>query len=263
MKKVDDIRKDADWNEANQADEDQWSLVVHLLLAEVASWPRAQPTKVLKTSRCTINPPSIYTKMPGGRPLTYEPDTSTDKSSDRTISKMVDWSLGLEIGLEDNKKISSAFSFCDDYEHSLNQSISFIKRVPLFADVELKKTFQTRDPAVQLAIWKSAWLLKAQHHGWDTSLPMPGISVTGHEWSLYLFMAADDGLIMMGPFRMGTTVSLNGVWTILCQLNILFNWGTTTYKEWFYDNIISWADKTKAAGLNNLCLSSTTDESAK
>ncbi|KAL9013193.1 MAG: hypothetical protein Q9173_002094, partial [Seirophora scorigena] len=49
MKKVDDIRKDADWNEANQADEDQWSLVVHLLLAEVASWPRAQPTKVLKT----------------------------------------------------------------------------------------------------------------------------------------------------------------------------------------------------------------------
>lgn len=133
--------------------------------------------------------------MPGGRPLTYEPDTSTDKSSDRTISKMVDWSLGLEIGLEDNKKISSAFSFCDDYEHSLNQSISFIKRVPLFADVELKKTFQTRDPAVQLAIWKSAWLLKAQHHGWDTSLPMPGISVTGHEWSLYLFMAADDGLV--------------------------------------------------------------------
>lgn len=49
MKKVDTVRKDADWNEEYEADEDQWSLIVHLLLAEVESWPRAQSTKVLKT----------------------------------------------------------------------------------------------------------------------------------------------------------------------------------------------------------------------
>ncbi|KAL8941271.1 MAG: hypothetical protein Q9211_001893 [Gyalolechia sp. 1 TL-2023] len=278
MKKVDEVRKEADWNEENEADEDQWSLVVHLLLAEVASWPRAQPTKILKTlvasgdfwttsvadisrvsSRCIINPPSIYTKMPGGRPLDYSvsksTETKSDQSTDRTISKMVDWSLGLEINYKDNDKISRAFSFCDDQEHSLNQSMSFIRRVPLFADLELKKKLQSRDPAVQLAIWKSAWLLKAQHHEWDTSLPLPGITVAGHEWSFYLFMAVEDGLIMLGSFPMGTTATLNGVWMILCRLNVLFNWGTTTYKKWFDDNIMSWAEKTEGgAVLNDLSI---------
>ncbi|KAL8931780.1 MAG: hypothetical protein Q9216_007075 [Gyalolechia sp. 2 TL-2023] len=263
MKKVDEVRKVADWNEQNKADEDQWGLVVHLLLAEVASWPRAQATKVLKSSRCTINPPSIYTRMPGGRPLKYDPelasratDTSSEQGSDRTIAKMVDWSLGLEIDYKDDDKISEAFGFCDDHEHSLNQSMSFIKRVPLFGDLELKKELQARDPAVQLAIWKSAWLLKAQHHGWDISLPMPGLTVIGHDWSFYLFMAADDGLIMMGPFPIGTTANLNGVWTIICRLNILFEWGSTTYKEWFHRNIMTWAENTKAEALKGLSLGS-------
>lgn len=159
---------------------------------------------VLRSStRCTISPSDLYTRMPGGRqPLNYDAEdtsrtteTTSTQNADRKISKMVDWSLGLDIDYMDSIKIDKAFRFCDDREHSLNQSRSFIKRVPIFLDLELKKILQMRDPEVQLAIWKSGWLLKARHHRWDTSLPMPGITVMGHEWSYYLFMAAGDGLV--------------------------------------------------------------------
>ena len=46
---------------------------------------------------------------------------------------------------------------------------------------------------------------------------------------------------MLGPFLMGATDSIEGVWQILYRLDVLVNWGTTTYKAWFEDNIMMWA----------------------
>lgn len=46
---------------------------------------------------------------------------------------------------------------------------------------------------------------------------------------------------MIGPFAMGDTSTLVGVWTIVYRLNLLMEWGTTTYKDWFADNVVTWA----------------------
>ncbi|KAL8938557.1 MAG: hypothetical protein Q9216_003825 [Gyalolechia sp. 2 TL-2023] len=194
--------------------------------------------------------------MPGGRAL-FETDhgsTSSESSKagkakandppageDPTVSKMVDWSLGLQLGWKDDNIISQAFSTVWPNLRSLNQSLSFIDMSPLFVDIEIKKTNPGRNPEVQLAIWKCAALKKLREMGWDTSMPMPGIVIEGHTWLYYVFVEIEKDLIMIGPFTMGSTSDLVGIWTLVYRLNLLMEWGTTTYKRWFDDNIVAWA----------------------
>ncbi|KAL9026522.1 MAG: hypothetical protein Q9196_004823 [Gyalolechia fulgens] len=187
--------------------------------------------------------------MPGDIPLIYDENGSrvtseeSGPSASAEISKMVDWSMALDLNIKDDDKISAAFTAHNINECSLNQSLSSIKRSPLFGDMEVKRQHQVTDPAVQLAIWKSGWLKKAIWHQWDTSLPMPGITVEGCHWSWSLFMAAEKGLVMLGPFSLGNTSSLGGIRRILYGLNLLFDWGATTYRDWFDKHIIKWAEK--------------------
>ncbi|KAL8942014.1 MAG: hypothetical protein Q9216_001904 [Gyalolechia sp. 2 TL-2023] len=246
--KVDEVLRIATWKAHHNADEGQWSAVAHLLLAEVATWPRAQPLLVIDTQRSRIGPSELYTKMPGDVALIYEESKScvtsemTSPSTNTEISKMVDWSMALDLSSSDTDKISKAFTAFNFNECSLNQSLSYVRHSPLFGDLEVKKQHQMRDPAIQIAIWKSAWLKKAIWHQWDTSLPMPAITVEGHTWHWYLFMAAGEGLVMLGPFNMGNTSTLNDIWIILYRLKVLFDWGATTYRGWFDEHILKWAE---------------------
>ena len=112
-----------------------------------------------------------------------------------TTSRMVDLSIGLDLDEDDERTVDFAFNKMPDNDQSLNQSLSYIKDTPLFVDIELKKTYSNRDPRVQLAIWKAGAFEKMQYHGWDTSLPMPGITVSGSEWDCFLFFVRDSGLV--------------------------------------------------------------------
>lgn len=57
---------------------------------------------------------------------------------------------------------------------------------------------------------------------------------------------------MLGPFAMGSTSDLTGVWQILYRMKILADWGATTYKRWFDDHVITWAESTiPTAGKEN------------
>ncbi|KAL8957920.1 MAG: hypothetical protein Q9193_004920 [Seirophora villosa] len=125
-----------------------------------------------------------------------------------------------------------------DYERSLNQSMSYIRHTPLFLDFELKKTNQARDPQVQLAIWQVAGYLKKKHHGWDTAIPIPGIVVNGHQWYYYIAFERNDGLILVGPQRFGSTESITGVHEIVYKLNILVQWGVRKYQAWFKEQVL-------------------------
>ncbi|KAL8900672.1 MAG: hypothetical protein Q9207_005575 [Kuettlingeria erythrocarpa] len=255
---VDEALRDAEWNDRHNAQEGQWGTVVHLLLKEVTRWPRPHKLRVLNTERCAVGPSDLYTKTPGHVPLIYGTDSRmTDNEAQTTpgseISKMVDWSLVLDLDSKDEEKIDAAFSKLNVHERSLNQSLSYIKRSPLVVDLEIKKQQPGNSPEVHIAIWASSALKKKRWHGWDTSLPMPAITVEGHRWDWYLLMAA-------GPFAMGSTSDLTGVWQILYRLSILADWGATTYKRWFDDHVITWTDSTiAAAGEGN---SSTLEEEA-
>ena len=162
-----------------------------------------RPTKLLTwlfSETCTINPANFRPKMPNGAPLALEGDGETASGTSvtqepRSMTRMVDWCLGLELGYEDRQLVMKAFGLVELNETSLNQTVSFIKECPLFLDIEIKKTQTNRNPEVQLAIWAAGALLKKQHHGWDTSLPMPAIAVNGHSWDYYLFFGWDDQLV--------------------------------------------------------------------
>lgn len=112
-----------------------------------------------------------------------------------TTTRMVDYSLGLFLEEEICDVISKAFKNMGDYEQSLNQSMSYILHTPLLLDLELKKTNQARDPQVQLAIWLAAAYMKRKHHEWDTSFPMPGLVVNGHDWKFYIAFERENGLV--------------------------------------------------------------------
>lgn len=151
---------------------------------------------------CAIEPSDIRMLRPGERWPTDESskgkgkETEVDKTwKDLWTVRMVDCSLGLFLDEPVCDLISKAFRNIRDNEQSLNQSMSYIRHTPLLLDLELKKTNQARDPQVQLAIWLAAAYWKRKHHGWHTSIPMPGLVVNGHDWDFYIAFERDDGLV--------------------------------------------------------------------
>lgn len=139
-----------------------------------------------------------------------------------SIGRMIDWCLGLEVDDDDMDIIVQAWRKSSDHEFSLNQSIQYISRDLLLADFELKPTVANRDPLVQLAIWESGALLKKRHHGWDTSMPMPGITISGHLWECYLFFELNNNLVL-SPAQSFTVLSL---------MSSLDDGGTNTFRHY-------------------------------
>ncbi|KAL8953319.1 MAG: hypothetical protein Q9222_000813 [Ikaeria aurantiellina] len=244
---VDSVLKKAAWNHKRGAHERQWGATVDLLLEEFTLWPREVEMKALNVENCTVDIEALRTKINSGQILSYKAESVAPRSDDgsdvpsQSVSKMVDWTLALDPDNEDEDIIDTAFNTMNCGECSLNQSSSYIRKSALFTDFELKKPHPGSDPGVQLALWESGALLKKRWHGWDTSLPMPGVFVDGYVWHWCLFVAVGKGLVMLGPFLMGTTETVVGIWQIIYRLNILVNWGTTTYKQWLRDNVMTWA----------------------
>lgn len=162
--------------------------------------PAPLSTLIRASETCPIEPVEMRMMRPNGRPLdngtsSTGAQTIITEDVDVTTSRMVDMALGLELDYEASSIVSRAFETMRDNEHSLNQSLAYIRDTPLFLDFELKKTISNRDPEVQLGIWTAALQLKRLHHGWNTSMPMPGIVVNGHDWVYYLTFEKDDGLV--------------------------------------------------------------------
>ncbi|KAL8945275.1 MAG: hypothetical protein Q9211_000193 [Gyalolechia sp. 1 TL-2023] len=251
---VDQIVREASFNHRMDAIERQWGgTVFGWLCGHLMSWPYDQPFRLLNIEQCSIEPSELHTKMPNGTRLIYstEVESITDSSAEedsnlKGVKKMVDWCLALALGYKDEDILEKAFTTIHANECSVNQSLSYIRRSPIFLDVELKKKQPATDPEVELAIWASGALQKKVHHGWDPTLPMPAITIEGHIWSWYMFIPKRGksnamGLLMLGPFSMGTTASLVGAWKIVYRLNILIKWGTTEYSKWFQDEVMGWA----------------------
>ncbi|KAL8645638.1 MAG: hypothetical protein Q9210_006598 [Variospora velana] len=214
---VDQAVRNAERNHLEGAHEGQWrTTVVTPLINEVLRWPQGLGVRLLSVENCAIGPSDIRMLRPGERRPTDEESSKSkgkeaeaDKSSkakgketeadktwkELTTTRMVDCSLGLFLEEPICDLISKAFKNLGDYEQSLNQSMSYIRHTPLLLDLELKKTNQARDPQVQLAIWLAAAYLKRKHHGWDSSIPMPGLVVNGHQWEFYIAFERGDGLV--------------------------------------------------------------------
>ncbi|KAI4182004.1 MAG: hypothetical protein LQ346_006664 [Caloplaca aetnensis] len=248
---VDQAVRNAERNHREGAHEGQWrTTVVTPLINEVLRWPQGLGVRLLSVENCAIEPSDIRMLRPGERWPTDESskgkgkETEVDKTwKDLWTVRMVDCSLGLFLDEPVCDLISKAFRNIRDNEQSLNQSMSYIRHTPLLLDLELKKTNQARDPQVQLAIWLAAAYWKRKHHGWHTSIPMPGLVVNGHDWDFYIAFERDDGLILIGPEPFGSTAKIASTWEILYRLNILVQWGVGKYQNWFDEQVLGWARK--------------------
>lgn len=159
---------------------------------------------ILRREKCSIEPEEIRPVLPNGSTLRAsltegEPSCNarTTTEDGETVGKMIDYGLMVPLSMEEEDIISAGFATLRHNEQSLNQSLSYISDCPLFLSIELKKTQSNRDPQVQLAIWALAGLRKMQHHGWDTSMPMPAISIHGHQWYYYIFFETNGNLVSL------------------------------------------------------------------
>ncbi|KAL8712370.1 MAG: hypothetical protein Q9225_006955 [Loekoesia sp. 1 TL-2023] len=247
MHTVEEVHRKASTAANIKAHERQWGSIMTQILHEAEGWPEERDAVLLNVPRetCSIQPVEFKPSRPETKgPLDGHARTAAAESAKSdapdNLGRMVDWVLALQLSMHDLGLISRAFSRCMDSEHSLNQSLSYITRYPIFADVEVK-TSSNRDPEVQLAIWAVGAVLKRRHHGWNTEMPMPAIVVDGHMWKWYLLFVVGDDVQMTGPEFFGDTSTTQGIWTIFYRLHILVEWGTTVFARWVQDEIIGWA----------------------
>ena len=115
---------------------------------------------------------------------------------------MIDLGIGLVLSFDEQRTVQRYFRSVLDGEKSLNQTLSYPVSIPLFLDLELKKTNSERQPEVQLGVWQAAGFLKRQYEGWnEESMPMPGICINGHVWTYYITfqVKADDDVVSAAP----------------------------------------------------------------
>ncbi|KAL8658699.1 MAG: hypothetical protein Q9202_007468 [Teloschistes flavicans] len=199
--------------------ERQWGYTTAAaLFIEVLKWPQNKGAMMVNVS--PIEPVQFRMTRRNGRRLDYD-TIAKDKGStvgetETTTTRMIDACLGLNLKQEVRDMIARNWFQHHDYEQSLNQTLSYMTCVPLFADFEFKKKYQVRDPLVQLGIWMAGLFSKRKHHKWDQSMPMPGIVVDGDKWALYIGFARGNGVVSLKISRMSTRYCLL-IWAV-CRL---------------------------------------------
>ncbi|KAG8532405.1 uncharacterized protein KY384_002890 [Bacidia gigantensis] len=255
-KEIDSILTEARWNEFCQAHERQWGNVASRFLNTIIRLPHVYPCRLLNIENCSINPvqmrPTLNEGKGGTKPLIHdvksnEVSETPAEREERALSKMIDWGVALALEDDDLKSVELCFG---EYEYhlecTLTQCTTYIDKCPIFIDIEMKKA-SVPDPKIQLAVWKQAALKKRQHHGWDTKVPMPGITVEKHEWNCYLFFKSQNNLIMLGPQKLGGTNDRGSIWELARKLNILIDWGTKEYRSWLYTSVLNQPERGKQA----------------
>ena len=165
----------------------------------------------LSSETCAIEPFELRPIMPNGTPLEMDRDDQSISGQSEyskrgaALTKMIDYTFCLDLKDANLKALRDALSGLPPNYRSLNQTLGWPKNNPFFLDIELKKMFQNRDPRIQLAIWAMAAHKKRQLHGWDTSMPMPGITVDAHIWTGYIFfeMKKGEGLVCLQSLSSG------------------------------------------------------------
>ncbi|OXV06132.1 hypothetical protein Egran_06100, partial [Elaphomyces granulatus] len=164
----------------------------------------------IKTKRfCQISPQTLLPTNDAGIPVQV---------------KKINYVLTLK---SDDDRAESAFEKMENpAECSLNQTTDDFHRRSLIAvNIEVKREHGI-DPLVQLGIWSAAGFKKRKLNGDDDeAFPMPGLTVVGHVWELYIaFMNEKEQVALLGPFHIGCTDTYFGIFQIIASLTALAEW---------------------------------------
>lgn len=114
--------------------------------------------------------------------------------------KKVDYCLFIQPSEEEAESIKNLLVSLDESEQSsINQTQAYYCRNrPQFASVELKQPLASHDPLLQLAIWNSALFSRLERlldlEGSSAPfLPIPSITVVGHDWKVCYSYIDQDG----------------------------------------------------------------------
>ena len=136
--------------------------------------------------------------LPYKGPPGYDDEGSTEASTTDEglqLSKLIDWTVALVSIATERNLIGKAFGQINMWLGSLNQTFGPYGDCACFMELEVKKTQAARDSRLQIATWASAGIKKKNFHDWDTSFPMPAITVDGHKWELCIFWESNKDVV--------------------------------------------------------------------
>lgn len=162
----------------------------------------------------------------------------------KDFDKRVDCAVGLRIS-EAERFILQRGQYSEGCEPSINQTSSFVNMTPMFINIEVKQFNSAKDPMIPLATWIAAEFKKRVMEEYSLDMPVLAITVLGDLWELYIAYAVPTELSQgfrcefMGPFEMGATTDLVGIFKILNFLWRLTSWGLEEYRTWFEEEILA------------------------
>ena len=157
----------------------------------------------------------------------------------RDVDKRIDAVIGLNLTPREREFLDRGRF---DSIPSINQTASFTNFTPIFANVEVKR--RDKDPLIQLGAWIASEYEKRKIEGYCQDMPVVAITVVGDQWNMYLVYAGEIGhtpyhVNFVGPKDMGNTESIPGIFKILHCLRGIAVWGTTQYRSWVEEQILS------------------------
>ena len=168
-------------------------------------------------------------------------------SGEEMASKMVDYAVIIKPDNDLEKRITRTLASFKADEHNINQTdYSPVRFAPFIFSVEAKVPFsggQTSD--IQHMAWYDAGGTKIQqllekNGKKNVKIPtIPVLSAHGHDFHLSGWYMKQDETEYVGKLRLGSTETVQGIFQILKCLHILVEWGNTTYRKWFCENVLS------------------------
>jgi hypothetical protein len=119
-----------------------------------------------------------------------------DSNTFGKLNKKIDYALGLQLPSNDIKVLQKA-SYNSQGFPSINQTATFTNFIPMFLNVEVKTHMPYANPGVQLAVWVAAEFRKREIEGYDRSMPVLAIAVTGDDWQIYIAYDAEPDIAQM------------------------------------------------------------------
>ncbi|KAI0144470.1 hypothetical protein GGR57DRAFT_332026 [Xylariaceae sp. FL1272] len=186
-------------------------------------------------------------------------DTSIVPSSRETIGK-VDYVIVLDIAntlplRNIIRDLTLGISFSDgSYPHVNQTKYAPVVYSPIALSIDTQSgSAAKRDPLLQLGIWTASWH-KRMHdlRSWmllsrglatdisqirhPTMIPVPLISVIGHNWMIYFACDTGDSLVIHGPVQLGSTIDTIRIFALIASLKLVKEWILTE----FYKGLITW-----------------------
>ena len=104
----------------------------------------------------------------------------------KKLERKIDFAMALHLSAQEQDTLAKGTYASDDDIPSINQTSGFTRYVPMFLNVEIKRENAGVDPLVQLAVWIAAEFKKRVIEGYDRSMPVIAIAITGYTWDLYV-----------------------------------------------------------------------------